>query len=340
MGWKMKVLVALVGLMLLGAGLWPLGLLCFLYLVIPRGSKGAGGPRTDGRSVRRLRGRHIVGFGLVLLSGVALAAGGTLSPVVFFLSGVFILLWPVFGARLPVGEVNPVRDSVLLRSKYLPLAWHAVAELKPGAESFPRAASSFQGSLLVFTETGRAYVTASCFALSRKEAESKLLHQLRSSAPGGRAGAYLLPLDAAPAADLLRLKVSRSRLPKGDLADSASHVAGILLLECRRGLVRRAAAYEIDGRSPSASLPSVGAELESPPLVWEVLDSVGKRTSWPEPDPFSNLLDSLVATRGVPLGERLKAMEGAGRDLTVQSLAGEELRISRPQFRAIISIYS
>ncbi len=340
MGWKAKVLVALVGLMLLGAGLWPLSLLCFLYLVIPRGPKTAGGPRTDARSVRRFPGRRIVGFGLVLLSGVALAAGGTLSPVVFFLAGVFILLWPAFGASLPVGQLNPVKDSVLLQSKYLPLAWHAVAELKPGAESFPRAASSFQGDLLVFTETGRTYVTASCFALSRREAESKLLHQFRTSAPGGRAGAYLLPLDAAPAADLLRLKISRSRFPKGDLVSSVPHAAGILLLGCRRGLVRRAAAYEIDGPSHSASLPSVGAELESPPLVWEVLDSVGKRTSWPEPDPFSNLLDSLVATKGVPLGERLKTVEGAGGDLTVQSLAGEELRISRPQFRAIVSIYS
>ncbi len=340
MSWKAKVFVALIGLMLLGAGLWPLGLLCFFYLVVPRGPKSTLGPWPDAKPRRRFPSRYVIGFGLILLSGVALAMGGSLSPVAFSVAGGAVLLWPVLAVRLPVGEVNPVRESVLLRSKFLPIAWHAVAELKPGAESFPRAASSFNGTLLVFTETGRAYVIASCFALSRKEAELKLLQQLRSSAPGVRAGAFLLPLDAVPAADLFRSRTSRSRLSSASLVDSAPHVNGILLLECYGDLARRAAAYEIDGSSPSARLPSNGTELENPPLVWEVLDGLGKRTSWPEPDAFSNLLDSLVATKGVPIGERLKSMEGEGSDLTVRSLAGEQLRITRPQMRAIVSIYS
>jgi hypothetical protein len=336
---KSRLLAALLGLLFLLSPLWPLGLLFFLYLLVslrPRVSRKAG----DSPGARRVVSRRLVlGLLLISFSAIALASGGTLSVAVFFVLGVTALLWPSVARRLSLSEVVPLGDSILLRSKYLPHRWYALAEVKQGQEQFPRAISSFEGTLLVFTDTGRAYSVVACNALARKEAETKLLASFRSAASIGRAGAYLLPLDSVDAADVLRHRTPPARFPSNDIADSASRFSGLLLLECRRGFATRASAFEVGPAGPP-TLPGDTRELASPPLLWEVIDAVGKRTKWPDPDQYSILLDSLVATRGVPLGERLKELEGDGGKLRVQALSGPEVRTSRPQLRAIISIYS
>ncbi|GEM_PF-3789589 len=106
------------------------------------------------------------------------------------------------------------------------------------------------------------------------------------------------------------------------------------------GFVQKAAGLEIKGRARFAVSPGPGRALEGRPLTWEVLDTVGKRTTWPEPDSFSNLLESMSATRGVPIGERLRSLDGEEGRLIIQSLSGGEVRTSRAHFRAIISVYS
>lgn len=105
-------------------------------------------------------------------------------------------------------------------------------------------------------------------------------------------------------------------------------------------MMSRAGAYSI--RSPSArpAITERGASTAGSPLTWEVLDAIGSRARWPEPDRFSTLLDTLAATRGVPVGERIRELASSGDQLTVQSLSGEEVQTSRPQFRALLSIYS
>lgn len=338
MGWGSRLVALFLGLVLLGVGLWPVGVLCFLYLTAsfrPRGSKKA---TSKARSGVLLSRRRILAFVLFALSAVAVVSWGITSPTVFLAAGLVALLWPSLTRRLPFSQVVPVSDSVLLRSRYSPVDWCALAELKTGAEPFPRAVSSFAGTLLVFADTGKAYALARCRSLGGKGAEAKLLFQFRSAVPG--TGAYLLPLDAEAAADVLRLKLSLTKLPPGDLAESASRASGVLVFDCDGRIILRAAVFDIEGPSRWSTLPGRGSELESAPLTWEVLEALGRRTKWPDPDPFSNLLDSMTATRGVPVAERIGSLEGAGAQVTVHSLAGEEVRVSRSQLRAILSIYS
>lgn len=340
MGWKTKLMVALLGVFFLGGGLWPVGLLCFLYLLFPGRSRKEKPASEAPRRRARVSVRHVLGLVFFLLAGMAVAAGGVLSPLAFLAVGSVVLAWPLLRSRVPLGDVEPVKDSVLLRSKYIPLAWHVVAELKPGAESFPRAVASFEGRLAVFTETGKTYLLASCKALDRREAESKLLHALQSACPRRNTGAYLLPLGAGAASEVFKLKLSRVRVSDDYIADPTPGASGMLLLDCVRGAVTKAAAFAVEGESSSPRVPSGTSVLESPPLVWEVFDSIGRRTPWPDPDGVSNLLDSLAATKGAPLGERLKSLEGEGAEFKVESLASDQLRLTRPQLRAIVSIYS
>jgi hypothetical protein len=70
------------------------------------------------------------------------------------------------------------------------------------------------------------------------------------------------------------------------------------------------------------------------------MEAIAKRTIWPEPDSFSNLLESLVVTRNEPLGARLVKLEDSEGGLLIHTLSGDEVRASRPQVRAIVSIYS
>jgi len=339
MGWKLRVLALLLGLALLTSGTWPLSLLCFLYLLLSQKRRPSPGPSERTRTRFNLPWRHLLASLLLLLSAVALASGGTLSPLVFFAAGGALLAWPTLGRRLNLTGLVPVEGAILLRSKYFPVFWCALAELKPGAEQFPMSVSSFSGTILVFTDTGKTYSLASCFALGRKEAEERTLALFRSAAPSGRAGAFLLPLDASGAADVLRARLSPLKLHSDALPAYASKVSGLLALECSNGRVRRAAAFEV-GTPGAPALPERAKELDSAPLTWEVFDAIGKRTRWPEPDGFSDLLDSMVATRGVPLAERVRQLESSGDQLTVHSLSGDEVKTTRPQLRAIVSIYS
>jgi hypothetical protein len=340
MGWAAKLLALFVGLFLLASPLWPMGLLSMILLAAslrPRGRGRAAGEATSGR---RISLRAVLGLVLLLLSAIAFSSGGAASQWVFLIAGGALLSWPALSQVLPLTEVVPVPDSILLRSKYFPLAWWSLAELKPGAEQFPRAAASFAGTLLVFTDTGRTFLAASCLAVGRKEAEDRLLGVFRGSQPAGRPGAYLLPLDSGAAEEALRMKLARARVPKGDLTEYAPAFSGLFVLECTRGRVGRAGAFEVLGGQGVARVPARGAETAGSPLVWEVLEAVGKRTRWPDPDGFSNLLDSMAATRGVPVGERVRELVSSGGRLTIQSLSGEQVQTSRPQFRAIVSIYS
>ena len=335
MGWWKKIAVGVLGMLLIGSLLWPVALACFLYLAITLW------PRREGSGPRsHVNGRLVVSLVLFGLAAVALVSGGTLSPIIFSFLGGTILFWPSLRALLPVGEVVPVRDSVLLRSRYFPFAWLAVAELKPGSDSFARAVSAFTGTLLVFTDSGRAFVLATCNAGSRATAEEKLIRMLRVSLPDRHSGAYLLPLDSGAAMNVLRQRFSKARLSDPDLVKAAPRFSGALVLECSDSKIRAARSFATSGPARVSALPGRGGSLDSPPLIWEVVGAIEERTRWPEPDSFSSLLDSLNATRGVPLGERLKVLESNDGDVSLESLGGAQVLVTRPQLRAIVSLYS
>ena len=48
----------------------------------------------------------------------------------------------------------------------------------------------------------------------------------------------------------------------------------------------------------------------------------------------------MSAARGVPLGERLKAVEQSEVGVSLQALGGAEVNVSRPQLRALVEMYS
>ena len=340
MGLKLKLLAVFIGLASLSLGAWLLGLICFLFFFITIWPRRSLTPTAKSHGWVRISPRQALGLLLLFLSAVAIASGGVFSPFVFFLTGASILMWPAIIRKLPLGELVPMEGSILLRSRFLPVLWCAVAELKPGSEEFPKAASSFAGRFLLFTDTGKVYSIATCFAAGRKLAEAETLDRFRRAAPSGRAGAFLLPLDSVQAADVLRPKLTRVKFPLEKLADSASRVSGAIVLESDRRTVQRAAVFEIEGKSATPSIPARPVDIESPPLTWEVFDTVGKRTRWPQPDQFSNLLDSMLATRGVPMAERVRELETSGDQVKIQSLSGEEICTTRTQLRALVSIYS
>lgn len=339
MGYWGKIAAGVVGLLLVGGPLWPVALLCFAYLVLTLGSgkSAKGDPSREGS---RGRARKALALALFAVSALAYVSGGALSPIVFFLGGAVALLWPRLASLPMVREVVPVADSVVFRSKYLPFVWHALGELKPGSDPFPRALSSFSGTLLVFTDAGRAYALVTCYAIRKKAAEGEANALLRASALRTNTGGFLFPLDSEAACDVFRWGSSRARLPTGDLARSVTDVSGILVLECARERVQEAGFYEKGEQGGKAILPGGGRALGSLPLLWEVLEGVGTRTRWPGPDSCSSLLDSLNVTRGVPLRDRLKTIEVAGGEVSLQSLGGVEVRVTRPQLRALVSIYS
>jgi hypothetical protein len=334
-----KIVVGVMGVLLIGGPLWPVGVFLFAYLALAFRPKNtsrvdSGKRRFGGRS------RYILALALFAVSAMAYSYGGTLSPIVFSLGGFVALFWPWLVSFSLAGEVIPVEDSIAFRSKYFPFVWHALGELKPGSDPVPRALSSYSGTLLIFTDTGKAYALATCFALGRTAAEAELTERLRASAPRTRSGALPFPLDSGTACDVLRQNSTRISLPSEDLVKAAINTSGFLVLRCAKESVREAGAYESLGQGHSPKVPGRGQPLGSPPLLWEVLESVGKRTRWPDPDPYSSLLDSLNVTRGAPLCDRLKAIEGSGSEMSLQSLGGTEVRVTRPQLRALVAIYS
>jgi len=329
MGRRLKLAAAVVGLVSFGVGAWPLGALCFLCLAVTLW------PRRLGH----FSSRQFLGMVMFLLSAMAVAFGGTLSPFVFAVAGAALLAWPAALRSLHFDVLVPVEGSIMMKTNLHPFTWAALAELKPGPEEFPRSVSGFSGSLLVFTDTGQVYSIARCSALDMRVAETKVLDAFRESLPTGGA-AYLMPLSSSQAAGVLRQRFTKTGIPMQQLAQSASRISGAMLLECDGGFVRKASVSGIRGVSAEARLPVNPGEVASPPLAWEVFEALGKRTKWPAPDSFSGLLNTMLATRGVPLGERIKELEGSGEEVRVRSLSGEEVTTTRAQLRALISIYS
>ncbi|MDE1853398.1 MAG: hypothetical protein KGI38_06590 [Thaumarchaeota archaeon] len=335
MGWKLKLVLALASLASFGAGAWIVGVACVIALAL---TFRRGRVQSKLGDAKGLSPRFLLAGGLFMLAALAAASGGTYSPSAFLVGGSLVLAWPLIASSGAFAEAMAVEGSIALRSKYFPFTWYAVAELKTGPEDFARTAGSFSGELMVFTDSARAYALTRCFALRLGQAEAELLQTLRDAATDRRTGAYLLPLDSSQAASILRVRVSSTPLPR-DLATQASNLSGLLVLSADGGMVDRASAYKLLGNKVAPSVPS-GRSHPVRLLLWEVLDCVGKKVRWPEPDSYSNLLDSVMATRGERVSERFAEMEGSGATVKVQSLGGEKLELTRPQLRAIVSIYS
>jgi hypothetical protein len=337
MGWLAKLVAVFVCLAALGFGFWFISALCILYLLLssrPRGKNVSTGPMHH-MSISR---RFLIAGGLALLSILARASGGRLSPVLFLLLGSAVLLWPYLPASQFLLRVTPTEGSILLRAAYFPFAWHCIAEVKPGSEDLPRALSSFSGRLILVRRTGKIYAQTTTFAPDGSGGEAHTILRLKEAASSLSPGsAFLLPLDARQAYELFSLKLSGVRTGRNELPDQK---ADLIVLETGGGFVRGAGAYMVVGRPQSgASLPALSGRPRGSPLLWEVLQSMGKTNPWPAPDAFSNLLQSIVATQGEPIGERLNALDISGSGATVSALGGDRLALANSQLRAIVALY-
>jgi hypothetical protein len=338
MGWIRKAVVLFIGLALLGTGFWPFGILCFGYLVLALRSGGGKGAPSPSRGRPGVSPRYLLAGALVVLSLVAFASGGTFSPILFVSLAAVVLAWPMLPFSAFFSRVAPLEGTILLRSTAIPFVWHSVAEVKPGAEDLARALSSYEGRLMI-AKPGIVYAHVKAFAFDARSAEWKVTQEFRKIAssvqPGG---AYLLPLDSAASSQAFRKKIS----PAPTTGDAlASPSPDLLVIDSSGGFVSRSGSYSTaPGPASRPVFPVRTRTLRKSPLTWEVLESLGKKLRWPEPDSFSNLLQSVHATRQEALSERLANLESSGAKVKVQALGGEEVELSRAQLRAILSIYS
>jgi hypothetical protein len=172
LGWKLKALAVLVGLMLIPLGGWPLSAILFLYAVsglflrgFRRGRSGtAAGFGTSTSLQQNAQVAPAVGFkrgighpvcrilGLVFLglSAVAFTQGGTLSPFVFGGVGAVLLLWGTSLIRLGgLGSLRPVEESILMRRSLDPIHWFSMAEVKLATRQVGKALGGIDETVLV-----------------------------------------------------------------------------------------------------------------------------------------------------------------------------------------------
>jgi len=370
MGWKLKALAVLVGLMLIPLGAWLFSAVLFLYagsgLIFPgmrrrRGRNGAipQTPQAQGVQVApavSFKGgfghpvRRIMGVALLGLSIVALTQGGTYSPFVFGGAGALLLLWGTRFTRFgSLGSLRPVDDSILLKSLN-PIHWFAVAEVKLATRHAGKALGGIDETLLVTmaNDGPSVFVVLETASLTFRGAEESLDARFRElariSAP---LGAYLLPVDSRTAADdILHRSVESTELDSRGWPSSLSTTDyNLLVVEARRGgFVHAVGAYKSSDREgdEKATIPVARQTLTRPSLLWEVFQELGKKVEWQKPDGYTTFLASMFATKGETVGERVNKAGNSGdsREVLVQSLGTTAVQMSRAQLRAIARIYA
>jgi hypothetical protein len=367
MGWKLKGAGVLLALLFLAASLWPLTLLIFAALIIPpllrrsdrNNNNGnynnnySGNPGQPGRSGSRGRSggfpvRKVVGVLLIILSFVAFVEGGTLSPWVFGGLGVLVL----WGNQIPGfsigGSLKPVKSSILLRGRWNPFGWTAVAEVKPMTRDLGRALSGLAETIVV-TASGTPSIRIALHrtALSEKSAEESMLVEMEKINRGiVPVGAYLLPLDSAQAAQALQVPLQSTPVSEDGWALGISTGPyDVVSIRPEKGfadslgLYRRVPAEEV----PSPAVPNASKRFKHPPLLWEVFKGLEGRMHWPNPDRYTAFLSSIYATSYEPHGSNIidaGTVSPTSETVVVKSHSSPAVELSRTQLRAIMRIYS
>jgi hypothetical protein len=333
MGWGRKILILLIGLLSFSSGLWPVAVACLGYLVLSARQQRSGSSGEQPKVLRLLFAAL-----LALLSLVAFASGGRYSPSLLLSLAALTAAWPRLPIRAFSAWVAPVEDSILLRSSLMPVVWHAIAEIKPGAESLSKSLSGFKGELILM-KGGKVYSHVAATGLRARGAEVEILSALRVQAMSITArGAYLLPLDGTAAAKILRMRLVGVRMKELPLTELDPEV---FVIDSSDGFVKRLGAYSLDeGTASRSRLPLTRSVPQREPLLWEVLELVGRKRRWPEPDSYSNFLESMFASRSEPIAERLVGIETSGSQVTVESLTGDKVSLSRGQLRALARVYN
>jgi hypothetical protein len=349
MGWKLKGLAVLFALAFLAAALWQLSLLIFAALLLPplvrRLTRGAGDRKPD--RVRRFPIRQAIGGFLLLLSLVAFAGGGTLSPLFFGGLGLLLLLWGRIPSLSLWGNLRPVKDSILLRASLIPFHWTAVVEVKPMTHDLGKALSGIGEPMLLHASgTPSIHIVVNRMALSERSAEEAILEAVERIGRGVvPLGAYLLPLDSGQAFSLLREPLRSERTSDEGWALALSTGAyDVLSVESAKGFARSFGLYRrAVGEGATPHVPIADVRFDHPPLLWEVFKSLEGRVQWPNPDRYTAFLSSIFATGSESIGSNIiDAGTPSPTDpvVAVRSHSSPAVELSRVQLRAIVAIYS
>jgi hypothetical protein len=329
--------------------------------------------RRGGRPGFQWRWRYLLGALFLVTSLIALGAHGTCSPLVFGGLGATCFLWGPASrtGHIPSVGFSPVAESTMLRSRVLPFEWLTVLEIKLSSQESARALSVLHDTMMVVaspSEKASAYLVVKQAALTYRSAEARMSERLRELAGLlSRRGAYLLPLDSSEVSRKFQYELEALKLDaeRDGVTAAVGHSPYDVLVVKPDGLhVKSLGAYIVrraDGESEierviagrpeqpvgaerpssvrSATLPSARESFEKQPLLWEVVSSLQERFQLSEPDGYVMFLNSLHLTRGAPPGAKLTVGQSNGSSLTVESLGGTPVELTRGQLRTVVRIY-
>jgi hypothetical protein len=325
------------------------------------------------------RWRYLLGGALLVGAFLGLSAHGTFSPLAFGVLAALCFLWaPLSKAgRAPAVGYAPLRESTLLRSAVFPFEWMSVAEVKLSSRESARALSVLHDTLIVVappSERPSAYLVVKQVAVGYRSAEARISERLRKlgSALASR-GVYLMPLDSMEAARRFRpsLEPVETDLNRGSALETVGHSPyDVLVLKPDGAHAKSFGAYretrsaaeaeveriiageagqtvgaELTASGGKMTLPSARQQFERAPLLWEVVSCLQERFRFSDPDGYTMFLNNMHLSRGVEPGQKITLAGGAaeGRSnsstLTVESLGGAPVEMTRAQLRTIVKMY-
>ena len=349
MGWGLKIGLFFVALVAADFSAWiitvPILLLLFLPPILDRRGHGKGSQKEASGGSRGTSMLSITGGILVLLSVAVFFSGGTFSPIVLGGCGLALLPRNRISFQLPT-RVRPVRESVLLRHRFAPHRWSALAEAKVSTRDLEGALSGLNERLIFTSDPKpRIFVAFPTRSLSRVKAEDALIRHIQASARTlVPLGVYLLPLDSMEAAGISSFHASRVEPPTNNALQNVSAADyGSVIIEAEHGFVKRFEMYsrpDEDVRVTSALSPLKAADTGQLTLR-ELLHGVRDKLGAPQPDRYGAFLSSMAATQGEALGQRITEAVQGGQEqvLLVASVGNPSVELSRAQLHAIARIY-
>jgi hypothetical protein len=351
MGLGLKVVLFLFAILVFPFGGWMITALVFGYIFLPplllrrrKGSPAGANPRVAKGRGHLIPAGRVLGVVLLALSVVAVASHGTLSPIVFGVPGLLLVFRPRFLSRLSL-RVKPVKDSILLRGRFLPFAWFALAEVKVSTRDVEGAISGTnERVLLLSAPSPRIFLVFASSSVSRSRAEEAMLKRMQVTARALRSlGVYLLPLDGLRAFEVSQLRATKVDLPEQNILHSLSSDYGALAVEAVHGFVARFELYERSHRKgpPGSLLARPNRRPGSSTTLRELLRAATQRTGTPKPDGYVEFLSSMAATEGETLGQRItETVQASDKQLVlVASVGSPQVELSRAQLKAVTTIY-
>jgi hypothetical protein len=311
------------------------------------------------------RWRYLLGGAFLLAALIAFREHGTFSPLVFGGLGMSCFLWTPLSSsgHVPRAGYSPVRESTLLRSILVPFRWMTVLELKLSSQESARALSVLHDDLVVVappSEKPAAYLVVKQAAVGYRSAEARMAEKLRQLAGLlANRGVYLMPLDGMEAARRFSpgMDPVKMDLARDTVLEAVGHYPyDVLTVKPAGGHAKSLGAYLVErsetafagGTEPMndeaaprmgrAVLPPARQSFERPPLLWEVISCLQERFHFSDPDGYTVFLNNMHLSRSMPIGQKINLLSG-GPAVTVESLSGAPVEMSRAQLRTIVKIY-